>query len=131
MSDDFLVIAQLPISLSDDTEPEPDVAVVAGRPDDYREGHPRTALLVVEVSDSSLQYDRNRKSRIYAAANVADYWIVDLNQGRVEVRRQPTATDSGHEYMELKVYSAADSVSPLIAPAVSIAVADLLPRKGK
>lgn len=69
--------------------PEPDIAVVAGRHLDYRHEHPRTALLVVEVADSSLPQDRLSKSRIYAATAIPEYWIVNLRAMEIEVRRDP------------------------------------------
>lgn len=69
--------------------PQPDIAVVAGRHVDYRHEHPHTALLVVEVADTSLPQDRLSKSRIYAAAAIPEYWIVNLRAMEIEVRRDP------------------------------------------
>src|SRR5437773_4078099 len=66
--------------------PEPDIAVVPGRHDDYARARPRIALLVVEVSDSSLTRDRLRKAPVYAAAGIPEYWIVNL---RDDDRRHP------------------------------------------
>ena len=71
--------------------PEPDVVVVPGREDDYAGAHPTTALLVVEVAASSLPQDRLTKARIYAAAGVPEYWIVNLRDDVVEVYRAPDA----------------------------------------
>ncbi|HZY90430.1 MAG TPA: Uma2 family endonuclease, partial [Gemmataceae bacterium] len=73
----FWVRAQLPLSLGTSSDPEPDVSVVLGHRSAYS-GHPTGAVLVVEVSDSSLDYDRTRKASLYARAGIGDYWIVNL-----------------------------------------------------
>jgi Uma2 family endonuclease len=125
----FWVRMQLPLDLGASTEPEPDVSVVAGARGDYRD-HPTTALLVVEVSDTTLRHDRVRKSGLYARAKIADYWMVNLTHRQLEVRRSPVPY-AGHRtrarYTSRSVLTAADSISPLVAPHVSIAVLDLLP----
>src|SRR5438309_1973038 len=72
------VRVQMPLALSINSEPIPDVAVVPGTPRTFT-GHPTNALLVVEVSDTTLSYDRNRKAPLYAQGGIADYWVVDLN----------------------------------------------------
>src|SRR3989449_6768950 len=73
-----------PIGLDDDSEPEPDVAVVPGSPEDYSPAHPSRPVLTVEVSESSLAVDRQRKGSLYARAGLADYWVLNL---RSEERR--------------------------------------------
>jgi Uma2 family endonuclease len=87
----YSIRCQAPMVLGDDDEPEPDVAVC--RPDEhaYRRAHPsaRDVVLVVEVSDSSLAYDRVRKAARYAAAAIPNYWIVNLNERCVEVLGEP------------------------------------------
>ena len=87
MGDDALVSAQLPILLGADGEPIPDVAVLRPRPDGYSESHPTPTdtLLVVEVADSSVLFDRNVKRRIYAGAGIPEYWVVDLPRNCVAV----------------------------------------------
>jgi Uma2 family endonuclease len=80
---------QAPLALDDDSEPEPDVAVVAGEYRDYVSGHPSTAALVVEVADSSLGLDRRLKVGLYARAGLPEYWIVNLVEGVLEVHRGP------------------------------------------
>lgn len=126
---DYWVRVQMPLNLSEHSEPEPDVAVVAGRPGDASE-HPRSALLVVEVSDTTLQLDRQRKAPLYAAAGVADYWVLNIPQRQLEVFRKlvddPDAP-LGHRYDEQRVLSPGDEVSPLAAGEHVIKVADLLP----
>src|SRR5262245_20020766 len=74
--DSFYVRCQLPLALDPHSEPEPDITVVRGRPRDFRDHHPETALLVVEVADSSLAHDRRRKGSLYARAGIEEYWIV-------------------------------------------------------
>ena len=78
-----------PLALGEDSEPEPDVAVVAGTPRDYVGAHPSTAALVVEVADSTLRLDRRLKGSLYARAGLRDYWIVNLVRGVLEVHREP------------------------------------------
>lgn len=109
------------------SEPEPDVLVTPGTPDDYSAGPPTAAesLLVVEVSDSSLRQDHGRKAETYAKAGVADYWIVNLKSRTLEVRRQP----ENDEYVSLDVYTENEPVAPLAAPQANVRVADLLPLK--
>jgi Uma2 family endonuclease len=83
------VRTQAPIALDDTSEPEPDVAVVAGGPRDYARAHPTSALLVVEVSDATLAFDRNVKASLYAAAGIPEYWVVDCPGESIEVHRSP------------------------------------------
>ncbi len=126
----WTVRMQGPLDLGLQTEPEPDVAVVPARPDDYASAHPQTAGLIVEVSDTTLVSDRTRKGSLYARAAIADYWIVNLVDGRLEVYRNPRpnpAQSYGHEYADSTLLGPADTVSPLAVPAVSITVADLIP----
>jgi len=80
----WVVRVQMPVALDDESEPEPDVAVVPGTARDYRHGHPTHAVLVVEVAESSLRRDREDKGGLYARAGIADYWIVRKKQLRLE-----------------------------------------------
>lgn len=126
----FHVRMQGPIDLGPHSEPEPDVGVVAGTRAQYASQHPRTAVLIVEVSESSLSYDRTRKASLYARAGIADYWIVNLVNNQIEVRRDPQPDSSqyyGHGYASVVNLVPPAIVSPLAAPQVSLAVADLLP----
>ncbi|MGH7222367.1 MAG: Uma2 family endonuclease [Gemmataceae bacterium] len=124
----FWVRMQFPLNLST-SDPEPDVSVVAGRFEDYSD-HPTTAVLIVEVSESTLAYDRSRKASLYARAGIADYWIVNLVDHQLEVRRDPQPDPSqpyGHSYASVTTLVPPAVVNPLAAPKVSLAVADLLP----
>ncbi|HEY7156247.1 MAG TPA: Uma2 family endonuclease [Gemmataceae bacterium] len=111
---------QSPLILGLDIDPEPDLAVVPGRPRDYS-GHPTTADLVVEVADSSLDFDTNEKRLLYARAGIRDYWVVDINGRRLLVYRNPQAGD----YASKQALGPADVVSPLAASSSSVPVADL------
>ena len=120
---------QLPLALSQRYEPEPDVAVVRGGPRDYKD-HPDSALLVIEISESSADYDRSYKASTYARFGIADYWVLDLNRRELVVHREPVADDAvptGYRYASVAVRGAGESVSPLTKPEAVIAVADLLP----
>lgn len=127
--DGFWIRAKGPLRLAPDSEPEPDVAVVPGSDNDYLD-HPTTALLVVEIGASSLSFDSSKKAAIYAAAGIADYWIVNLQDACVEVYRRPVADAEavfGLRYSEIRRYAPGNTVSPLARPEALLAVADLLP----
>jgi Uma2 family endonuclease len=126
----FRVRIRLPFAMSATTEPEPDflIQAVAGLQNPHL--HPTTADLLVEVSDSSLSYDRKRKGSLYARAGVADYWIVNLVARQLEVYRDPipdAAQPFGWKYATRTDLKAPATISPLILPGQSIAVADLVP----
>ncbi len=105
--------------------PEPDVAVVTGRHDDYVRARPRSALLVVEVARTSLARDRRRKARIYAAAGIPEYWIVNLRDDVVEVSRSPDREAA--RYTETRVARRGERLEMVALPGASVAVDDLLP----
>lgn len=124
------VRVQLPIALDDDSEPEPDAAVVPGEPRDYRAAHPSHPALVVEVADASLALDRRYKAHLYARARVIDYWIVNLVDRIVEVYREPIASESapyGARYASVVLARPPEAITPLASPHARVAVADLLP----
>ncbi len=126
---DWDVQVQAPIALGDDSEPEPDVSVVAGDPRDYGDDHPRTAVLVVEVSLSRLGFDRGRKGGLYARAGIAEYWIVNLRNRRLEIYREPipdTVAPFGWRYGRAESHGPGDRAT-ILAVGRSVAVDDLLP----
>ncbi len=115
---------QMPLHILNDLEPQPDVMVFAGVPDDYvNVPRPADVLLLVEISNSTLSYDRSTKSIMYAENSIAEYWIVNLRSRTVEVYRQP----EGDAYISLRVYDETEAVAPLAAPHAPVRVADLLP----
>ena len=117
------VRVQGPLDLAEHDEPEPDVAVVTGHFNDYAKAHPTRAVLVVEVSSSSLVFDRGPKLAAYARAGVPEYWIVNLVDRSVEVYREP----AGGVYRSKRTSGPGEHVAPLERPDVQISVADLLP----
>lgn len=122
----FWVRSQLPLALGEYSEPLPDLAVVIGKPRDYKE-HPTSSLLVVEISDSTLTYDRRQKAGLYASTGLAEYWIVNLVDRQLEIYRSPTpdATwPSGWRYGPPAII---ESHQHAVVGSVQIAVADLLP----
>jgi Uma2 family endonuclease len=125
LADHALVRPQLSFIAGKYSVPEPDVAVIAGGIDASDRAHPRDALLVVEVSDSSLKQDRLTKGPMYAAANLAEYWIVNLRDGCVEVRRDPEPRE--RRYRSVAIRRRGETIEPLGLPGVRIAVDDLLP----
>ncbi len=126
----WIVSIQSPVSLDDESEPEPDLVVVPGRPADYRHAHPARPVLVVEVAESSVTFDRAHKASLYARAGIQDYWIVNLLDRVLEVYRDPgpeAAATYGWRYQSVTTLAPPAVVAPLAFAAVQIAVADLLP----
>ncbi len=115
-----------PIELAD-SKPEPDVAIVPGSVRDYLTAHPKTALLAVEVSYSTLHYDLTTKAELYATAGIPEYWVLDLEARVLHVFRdpQPNAALGVTTYRNKTEHAATETVTPLGASAVK--VSDLLP----
>ena len=119
-----------PLALGEHSEPEPDIAVVAGEPQDYLEAHPASAALVVEVADASLRLDRRFKAALYARAGLPEYWIVNLVDHTLEVYRVPAAPAGPAEawiYRSIEVLRPPATATPLAAPTARLEVASLLP----
>ncbi len=120
---------QGPLALSNDSEPEPALALVHDSPRDYGDAHPATALLVVEASESTLSFDRTTKARVYARAGIPEYWIINVQARCVEVHRDPVRgapPQKEPRYMTLTVYKPGESITPLAMPQQAVAVADLV-----
>ena len=120
-----MVRVQLSFVAGKRSVPEPDVAVVPGRKTDYLSAHPTTALLIVEVADSSLGQDRITKSWIYAKAGVPEYWLVNLRDDCVEVFRDPDTR--ARSYRTVTVARHGERLGLAALAGVSVAVDDLLP----
>ena len=117
---------QAPLALDDDSEPEPDVAMVVGVVRDYVAAHPSTAALVVEVAESSLRLDRRFKAEIYARAGLLEYWIVNLVDRTLEVHREPGVDAAGEaRYRSITVLRPPAAVTLIGAPHATIPIADL------
>ena len=126
----WIVRNQQSVSLDDESEPEPDLVVVPGRPADYRYAHPGRPALIIEVAHSSLHFDREHKGSLYARAGIEDYWIVNLVGRVLEIYRDPhpdTAAIYGWGYRSVTTLVPPAIAVPLAFPASRIAVADLLP----
>jgi Uma2 family endonuclease len=121
---------QSPISLPD-SAPEPDHAVVRGRPEDYPTSHAsaRDVALLVEVSDTTLAFDRGEKKALYAEARISPYWIVNIVDGVLEVYTDPHGTGDQADYGNVRRLGPADSVTITLDGVTlpAIAVRDLLP----
>ncbi len=119
-----LVGVQDPIVLDDQSEPEPDISVLRRRADYYANAHPSPAdvLLVVEVSDTTLEYDRDVKARLYARAGIPETWVVDLNGDRVIVFRD---VDNG-EYTHMESVRRGADMTPSAFPDGTLHVDDIL-----
>jgi len=126
----WVVRQQDSIALDDDSEPEPDVIVTPGTRRDYAVDHPVRPVLIVEVADSSLLFDRRHKGSAYARAGLPEYWIVNLIDRRLEVYRRPgtdPAAEFGWRYLGVELVAPGGAIAPLARPDTLIAVADLLP----
>jgi Uma2 family endonuclease len=127
--DAFWVRVQMALPFGLHTDPIPEIAVVEGEITTHHE-QPSTALLVVEVADSSLDYDAGDKADLYAAAGIADYWVLDLNGRRLLTFRNPAvdaASLTGFRYAPPSAHDVSAVVSSLAAPHAIVRVADLLP----
>lgn len=118
------VSVQLPVRLNDFSEPEPDLSLLKPRDDFYGGGHPgpEDVLALVEVSDSTIAFDRQVKVPLYARSGIREVWIVDLNGGTVEVYRQP----QGEGYEEMKVVQFGDAVGFEFATEIAFTVTEIL-----
>jgi Uma2 family endonuclease len=126
----WIVSVQSPVSLDDESEPEPDLVVVPGRLADYWHAHPTRPALAVEVAESSLAFDRRDKGSLYARAGIQDYWIVNLVNRVLEVYRNPGPESSapyGWAYRSVVTLAPPATVVPVGFTAVQVFVADLLP----
>lgn len=129
-SNGFVVRNQMPLDFGEDFETVPDIAVVKGQARDFLDSHPQKADLVIEVSDTTLSYDRNRKASINAKSGIQEYWVLNLKNRTLEVYRRPSEDDNayyGFGYAEKLTFGENDEVSPLAAATAKIKIADLLP----
>jgi Uma2 family endonuclease len=113
-----VVLVQSPLRLSEDSEPEPDLMVLRPPLDRYREKlpTPEDVLLLVEVADTSLEFDREVKLPLYAEAGIPEVWLVNLKENLLEVYRDPR----DGRYREIRLLSPEEEVSPTLLPEVSL-----------
>ena len=119
---------QEPVTLEEHSEPEPDLALVRPDPTYYEARHPQASdvFLIIEVSDSTLSYDREVKSRAYARAGILDYWVLDLKNRQLHVYRDPMLEGYGQEIS----LGEAEMIAPLAFPTSLVRVGDFLGRVG-
>ena len=124
VGDRGVVGVQNPVQLDDLSEPQPDFSILKPRADDYRQATPRPddVLLIIEVADSSLAYDRAVKRSLYARHGIPEFWIVNISGGEVEVCRAP----SGEQYTSIALIGPDGVLEPELLPGVAIAAADIL-----
>lgn len=119
-----IVRVQLPVHLSAISEPQPDLAIVVYREDFYERAHPgpTEVLLVVEVGDTSIRFDLDKKARLYARAGITEYWVVDLTRDEIVIHRGPGRAG----YASARAMSGSARLSPLTFPQQSWSVAEIL-----
>ncbi|MGB0562314.1 MAG: Uma2 family endonuclease [Spirulinaceae cyanobacterium] len=117
-----IVSSQNPIRLNDFSEPQPDLALLKPRADFYASKlpEPTDCLLLIEVADSSLRYDQEIKAPLYAKNQIQDYWLIDVENNRVEVYRDPQANG----YQSKVVLQSGQTVSPLVFPDLVLSYED-------
>lgn len=123
MNDDFILSIQNAVIIGEISEPEPDLTLLKFREDFYSSGKATSedVLLLIEVSDSTLKYDRDVKLKLYAKASVAEVWIVNLPKKILEVYSLP----SEDKYTSVEKYEKAQTVSPKSLPKIMINTADI------
>ena len=118
----FLVRVQNPILLGEHSEPQPDIAVVKDK--NYAEAHPgpEDVLVIVEVSDTTLAYDRDVKLPLYARLGIPEVWLLDVNAGELTIYREPAEG----QYRLIRKPTRAETVSPELVPGVAMTLAEIL-----
>ena len=118
-----IVAPQNPVRLDASSEPQPDIAVLRYRDDFYATAHPQPAdvLLLIEVADTSLAYDRDIKVPLYARHAIPEVWLIDVQHQRIEIFRQPTPDG----YQQVLQPANTERLSPVLLPEISVLVADL------
>ena len=117
------VLSQMPLAISGESEPEPDVCVVPLSPDDYASAKPERALLVVEVADSTLLRDASVKAQLYAECGVPEYWMIDVKSRVARVHRGPV----GGGWTSVNEHGTGATLSPQAFPDVAVPLDAILP----
>lgn len=119
-----ILSVQNPVELDDETLPQPDVALLQPRDDFYSKHHPgpQDILLLIEVSDSTVPYDRRIKASLYSTAGVIEYWIVNLPERQIEVYREPRPNG----YRTLTRYAPGETITPLAFADITVSVSDII-----
>lgn len=121
---DAIIAAQDPIVLDGHSEPEPDITILRWRTDYYEQTHPHAEdiLLIIEVSDSTLRYDREIKIPLYASHSIPEVWLLDIQQQQLEIYRDPADGEYRQRY-SLRT----GQIAPILCPDAVINLAELLP----
>lgn len=123
ISDDILISVQNPLRISDYNEPEPDIVLSdLTKYDGKRHPRPEEVLLVVEVSDATLKYDRDVKLPLYAEAGISEIWIVNLKKDIIEAHRNPF----NDLYQTVKIYKPGETLKSEVLPELSLEVSKIL-----
>jgi Uma2 family endonuclease len=126
----YWVRVQSSLDLSPYSVPDPDLAVIQGSPKGATSANPTSALLVIEVSDTTLRYDCHDKASLYARSGILDYWVVNVIDRWLEIRRRsvPDASQRfGAAYADVTRLGPQDFAAPLAMPQARILIEDLLP----
>lgn len=127
LGEDFYVHTQFPLHINDLSEPEPDIIVTTADLSIFEERHPipEDIYLIIEIADSTLKGDLTTKNILYAQANIADYWVLDVKNQKLHVLRQPT----NEGYQEITVLDETQAIAPLAFPDVIVPVAAMFKPK--
>jgi Uma2 family endonuclease len=125
LGDRAIVLVQSPVVLPEHSEPEPDLALLRPRQDFYRSGHPLPGdiLLIIEVADTRLAYDRDVKIPLYARHGIPEVWLVDLEDRRLHVYTSPSASG----YLECRILAAPGMLAPAELPGCPVDLSGLFP----
>jgi len=124
IDEEILISVQNPVELGPRSEPEPDVALLRGSEKRYELRHPQPSdvLLLIEVSDSTVEFDRDIKGPLYASSGIQEYWLINLQASRIERHRQPSATGYGL----VEILRGGEAISSQAIPQISFTVDELL-----
>ena len=119
-----IVSVQDPIHIDEHNEPERDIALLVPRDDFYAEAHPtaKDVLLVIEVSDSTLEYDRDLKKNLYAGAGIGEFWLINLQKNTIETFWNPT----GGDYYEMRIYEQSETIQSKNIEYLTLPVSEIL-----
>ncbi len=123
VGDRAIVRVQNPLQIEGHSEPQPDLMLLKPKSDFYASGHPGPAdvLLLIEVASTSAESGLEAKLKLYARAGIAEVWVLDLERGRIEVRRDPR----GDEYLAVRDYPRGSAASPAAFPDIQVSVEGL------
>jgi Uma2 family endonuclease len=131
LGEQAIVRGQEPVILSSDSEPLPDVAILKARQDEYLDSHPYTQdiILLIEISETTLKYDRETKLSLYAEDGIADYWIVNLVDNYLEVYSEPYQSQTGEfSYRSRRIFLPNETVTLPSFPELFLDLSTIFPQ---